>query len=322
MTKDISTLYPMMKSLKVVFFGNESLATGVESNPLVLKALVDNGYDVCAVVVHERQSTSRKSKKVATMEYAAGQNIPLYNPGKPIEIVGELRAMKADVGVLVAYGRIIPQEIIDIFPHGIINLHPSLLPKLRGSTPIESAILDGLSATGVSIMSLTAGMDSGPIYEQKTIDIGQHEAKLILTERLHSAGAQMMIDVLAKLDDAPATDQNGDKATYTVQIRKSDGQIDWRKSAERIEREIRAYSVWPKSTAQFGDIEVAILKAHTIEVDGSEHTPGKIILSDDESKLAVITGQGYICVEVLRPAGKNAMKIGEFINGYKQKLGL
>jgi methionyl-tRNA formyltransferase len=307
----------MKKSLKIVFFGNESLATGVESNPLVLKTLIDNDYDVCAVVVHESNSTSRKAKKVATIEFTEQQNIPLFNPNKPADIIDDIKALKADIGVLVAYGRIIPQPIIDIFPKGIINLHPSLLPKLRGSTPIETAILEGLTETGVSIMSLTAGMDSGPIYSQKNLPIYESESKHELATKLHSAGADMIVDLLNNIDQHSAIDQNHDQATYTKQIKKSDGQIDWSKPAIQIQREIKAYNDWPSSYFNIKDTRLFVTKVSIGEQPTSKLL-GKLII--DKHVLGVQTGTTAIWIDEIKPEGKKEMPIKAFLNGYMHIL--
>jgi methionyl-tRNA formyltransferase len=308
----------MKKSLKIVFFGNESLATGVESNPVVLKALVYSGYEVCAVVVHERQSTSRKAKKVATIEYANEQKIPLFNPDKPVEIIDELKALKADVGVLVAYGRIIPQEIIDIFPHGIINLHPSLLPKLRGSTPIETAILEGLSETGVSIMGLVSQMDAGPIYIQEKLFIQKGTTKQDLAHSLHELGVNNLINVLDNLADfeKQSTDQAESDATFSSMLTKSDGLVDWSQPAEIIERKIRAYSGWPGSWTTINGIRFKITSA---KVDDIPIECDEWIIYD--SALYIASGdKKYLRIERLQPENKKEMPIQAFLTGYGDRL--
>lgn len=309
----------MKKSLKVIFFGNESLATGAESNPLVLRALIENGYDVCAVVVHERTATSRKAKKVATVVYAEEQNIPLYNPDKPLEIADDLRSMKADIGVLVAYGRIIPQEIIDIFPLGIINLHPSLLPKLRGPTPIETAILEGLSETGVSIMKLVKQMDAGPVYAQESIVIEKGIPKQKLANSLHILGVETLLKVLGSLDNAEAaiTEQVEPEATFCSLLSKTDGLIDWSEPADVIDRKVRAYSGWPKTYCELNGKRYVVC---AVKVDNTtladQH--GTVVLGS--TSLGVQTGQGVIYITSIQPENKGEMPIKAFLAGYRDKI--
>jgi methionyl-tRNA formyltransferase len=153
-------------SKTLVFFGNERLLTGLASTDApILSGLIDQGYNVAAVVAHYNESKSRDKRPLEVAAIAEEHDIPVLLPDGPADIYDQLAAFHADAAVLVAYGRIVPQNIIDLFPLGIINIHPSLLPKYRGSTPIESAILNGDTTTGVSIMSLSAKMDAGPVYD-------------------------------------------------------------------------------------------------------------------------------------------------------------
>ena len=151
---------------KVIFFGNERLATGVTTTAPTLRALIAAGYELVAVVSHYEQANSRTSRDLEIAAVAKEQNIPLLLPNKPSEIFEQLKSFNADVGVLVAYGKIIPQSIIDIFHKGIINIHPSALPMHRGPTPVESVMLNGESFTAVSVMQLVSAMDAGPHAEK------------------------------------------------------------------------------------------------------------------------------------------------------------
>ncbi|MGC1176964.1 MAG: methionyl-tRNA formyltransferase, partial [Candidatus Saccharimonadales bacterium] len=149
-------------SKKIVFFGNERLATGVTTEVWTLRQLLEEGYVIAAVVVAQKNTgPSRSARPLEIVALAEKHHIPVLSPEKPADIAEKLQAFGADIGVLVAYGKIVPQSVIDIFPAGIVNIHPSLLPKHRGPTPIESAILNGDEETGVSLMKLTAQMDTG-----------------------------------------------------------------------------------------------------------------------------------------------------------------
>ncbi|HVX58036.1 MAG TPA: methionyl-tRNA formyltransferase, partial [Candidatus Saccharimonadales bacterium] len=201
----------------LVFFGNERLATGVTTTVPVLQALVAAGYRVAAVVVS--QSDPAQSRKARTLEVATVAQqlgIPLLAPAKLTDIKDQLQEIGAQAGILVAYGKLVPPEIIDLFPRGIINIHPSLLPKRRGSTPIENVILYGEKETGVSLMQLVEEMDAGPIYAQEVVPITGRETKQQLADVLLNAGKDLLIKYLPAILDGSLTGQPQEKieATY------------------------------------------------------------------------------------------------------------
>lgn len=279
----------MKKKSKIVFFGNEKLATGlVDIKPLIQKTVENTGFEI------EQHITG-----------------PLST----------LRPHEAEIAVLAAYGHIIPQVVLDEFPLGIINVHPSLLPSYRGSTPIEQAILDGATKSGVSIMQLTDKMDEGPIYKQKTVHLSGHETKTDLAHDLQRLGAELLVDVLHDIASGklkPRQQPHPDRATYTKRITKGNGQIDWNKPASQIEREIRAYAGWPNSRTTLGDnLEVVIHKADVIE--SSESTPGKILASKDS--ITIVCGVQALQIISLQPSNKSVMETLAFINGYRDRLG-
>ncbi len=296
----------MTKSSSLIFFGNERLSSGfVPQGAPTLQALIDNGYDVKAVVAHHEVGRSRRARALEIEEVAKAHNIPLLLPDRPKEIIEQLVSYHADVGVLVAYGRIIPQSVIDIFPHGILNIHPSLLPIYRGSTPIEQAILDGTPETGVSIMSLVKEMDAGPVYAQQRVALNGTETKQELTQRLLTIGSQLIIDVLPSVLDSSAQPKSQDDslATYTSLFNKTDGIMNLTKSAERYEREVRAYAVWPKSRLTLNSHPVVVTKARVAQD-----------LSDGE--LVVQCSPGYLeILELIAPSGKT-MHGADFKRGY------
>jgi methionyl-tRNA formyltransferase len=225
----------------------------------------------------------------------------------------------ASIAVLVAYGKIVPQSVIDIFPHGIINIHPSLLPLHRGSTPIESVMLNGAIETGVSIMSLQLAMDTGPVYSQTKIDLKGNESKQELADSLLRIGSEQLPVLISAIvaGDVVPVEQNNDKATYDEQIQKSDGMIDWNKSAKRIEQEIRAYTGWPQSHASLNGIDCVIIAARILD----ERITGEIgSLFIHEKKLAVVCGENALILETIKPAGKKEMDSAGFLNGYKDRL--
>ncbi|MCA9347553.1 methionyl-tRNA formyltransferase [Candidatus Saccharibacteria bacterium] len=306
----------MKQSLKIIFFGNEKIATGVESEPLVFKALLKSSHEVVALVVKTNGSKSRNKRKEPIIELAEAQNVPILNPTNIKDIKHDISRLNADCGVLVAYGKIIPEDIISIFPRGIINLHPSLLPNLRGSTPVETAILSGLNETGVSIMSLAKEMDAGPIYAQVKLSIPEGISKQDLATMLHSQGSSTMIDVLDNIDNTTAKAQNEDYATFTSQISKHDGIIDWTKSATLIEREIRAFAGWPRSITNISGFDVIVTAAHAESSGSKVLNPGEIHIDNVKKSIKVETSEGFLFIDTIQPVGRKEMEIASFINGY------
>jgi methionyl-tRNA formyltransferase len=298
----------MSKLSKLVFFGNERLATGLShtSTP-TLKALIENGYEIAAVVSHYHEGRSRKPRPLEIAEVAKAHNIPLLLPENLHEVKQQLKDLDAEAAVLVAYGKIIPKEIIDIFPKGIINLHPSLLPKYRGPTPIEQVILDGVKETGVSIMQLTAKMDAGPVFMQEKLSLAGNEQKAELAEKLLELGSRIMLEVLPKILDGSLEPepQNDANATYTQLLKKEDGSVEWHKPAEVIERQVRTFLGFPKSRAKILDQEVIITKV-------------RIANSKEDGYLVLECQPGWLEIqELTAPSGRNVTG-AEFLRGYSK----
>ncbi|HET6746489.1 MAG TPA: methionyl-tRNA formyltransferase [Candidatus Saccharimonadales bacterium] len=256
-------------SIKILFFGNERLVSGLKrTDAPVLKGLIERGYDIRAIISHHSNSHSRNQRLLEVAEIGKQNDIPVLLPSKPTDIFDQIAGYKADVAILVAYGRIIPQKIIDLFPMGIINIHPSLLPKYRGPTPIESAIINGDSQTGVSIMRLTAGMDSGPVYGQTAVPLSQTEDKFDAYGKLSQAGSELLFKLLPSILDGSLqpSNQNESEATYSPLLNKADGQLDLTTlTATQAERRIRAYLGFPKTNLIINNYSVIVTKAHTVK---------------------------------------------------------
>lgn len=298
----------MKKLPSLVFFGNERLSSGFTPHGApTLEALIAHGYDIKAVVAHHEASQSRKTRALEIAAVALEHDIPLLLPHKLSDVREQLADYHADVGVLVAFGKIIPQSIIDIFPHGILNIHPSLLPRYRGSIPIEQALLDGASETGVSVMGLVKKMDAGPIYAQTRVPLTGTETKQELTATLLHLGGKLIIETLPRViaGTAQPTPQDESLATYTKLIQKNDGTMDTTKPAVQLEREVRAYAIWPKSKiALFG---------HTITV-----TKAHVAANAQDGDLVVPCNPGWLAIdELIAPSGKT-MRGADFLRGYKK----
>jgi methionyl-tRNA formyltransferase len=301
----------------IVFFGNERIATGVSTKAPVLRSLIDAGYTIAAVVAHYEHGKSRNARGLEVAEIARQHNIPLLLPDKLSDISGQLKSFNAVAGVLVAYGKIIPQSTIDIFPKGIINIHPSLLPLHRGPTPLESVILDGSINTGVSLMKLSKAMDAGPIYAQSEVKLTGDESKQSLADVLLEVGSTMLTDLLPEIINGAvvAVPQDESAASYDSLITKAAGILDWQKPAGQLEREIRAYLEWPKSQTTLGDLPVIITAAKVADRNGK---PGS--LSIDNKQLFVGCGEKALQILKLKPAGKSEMTTEAFLAGYGSKL--
>lgn len=295
-------------SNKIVFFGNERLSSGFEPNGApTLQALVNAGYSVVAVVANHHEPQSRKARSLGIKDVAQANNIPLLLPQNLKDIQNQLESLKPQLGVLVAYGRMVPQAIINLFPRGIVNIHPSLLPEYRGSTPIEQAILDGKNHTGVSLMQLVKAMDAGPLFGQAHIDLDGTESKVELTQTLLSLGGQMLLEKLPPILEGSLlpTQQKGEP-TYCGLINKADSQLDIKKPAYRLERQVRAYLGWPKSrTTLFGQ-EVIVTKSRVVVTK----TNGLILACAEETFLEI--------TELIAPSGRRMSGV-DFKRGYQKK---
>lgn len=293
---------------RLVFFGNERLATGVTTSNPTLKALIAAGHEIAAVVSNYEAGTSRSIRELEIKAVAEEHGIPLLLPAGPADILEDLGNLGAEAAVLVAFGRIVPQSIIDIFPRGIINIHPSLLPLHRGPTPIESVILSGELKTGVSVMCLEAAMDAGPVFGQSEIDLNGTETKQELADHLLQVGSAMVVELLPGILDGNiiAKPQNNEAATYDKLIKKEDGRIDWNKPAVQLEREIRAYSEWPKSYTKLASLDIIVTKAHVSNIKNDS--------------LTFKTSGDYLVIDKLKPSGKNEMTAKDFLAGYSQVL--
>lgn len=300
---------------RLVFFGNERLATGVTTTAPTLQALAAAGYQIVAVVVAQNEGqSSRQARQLEIAQVAAQLDIPVLQPTKLTDIQDQLEDLKADIGVLAAYGKLVPEEIINIFPVGIVNIHPSLLPKHRGSAPIESVILEGAKETGVSLMKLVKEMDAGPVYAQEVIPLDGKETKQALSDSLLNTGKDLLIKHLPAILDGslPGEAQDETNATYDERITKEVSSLDPTKPAAELERAVRAYAGWPRSRIQLGTTEVIVTQAHVSEISG---TPGTLWLADRQ--LGVHCQAGTLVIDALIPPGKPEMPAAAFLAGYQ-----
>lgn len=302
-------------SKTILFFGTEDFSA------VTLEALIAHGFHIGAIITKPdaRRGRSSTLSKPRVKELGEIHGIPVWQPSKLKDIVDDIARFDAPVGVLVSFGKIIPQSIIDLFEPGIINLHPSLLPKYRGPSPIEAAILAGDDTTGISIMQLSAAMDAGPVYIQEPYSLSQTETSLELYNALGTRGSEMLVRALPHIFDGTLMplEQIDELATYCQLISKQDGEINWRKPAVQLEREIRAFLGWPGSRTTLNDIELIITRAQVYA--GSFGSPGEYKITSDDT-LLVQTDDQALRILTVKPVGKKEMPIKAFLAGYSHKL--
>jgi len=291
-------------SKRLIFFGTEDFSAAS------LQALIDAEFDISAVVTKPDFTRGRSKQFVQPVvkKLAAKNDISILQPSKMSEIVEFVQKNGPFAGILVSYGRIIPQSLIELFEPGIINLHPSKLPRYRGPSPIEAAILHGDSETALSIMQLTAKMDAGPVYTQKIVRLTGSETKPELYEQLANDGAALLVQTLPRILDGTLTPepQNDSEATYCPLLTKEDGVLrPQEKTAPELEREIRAYLGYPKSrTTLFDKYDVIVTKASVASS-----------LNDSPITLACKDSTYLSIDELVAPSGRT-MSASDFLRGY------
>ena len=301
-------------SKKIIFFGNEKLATGISTKAEIFSGLIEANYQIQSLIISQKNSKAIEELEIVKLARKHHIDVRSYNSLK--EATDELSKFKIDTAILVAYGKIIPKETLDIFKNGIINIHPSLLPKHRGPTPIESTILNGDKKTGISIIKLDQDMDSGPIYIQQELTLQGHETKQQLADQLDLLAKQLLI---ANLDgiisgNIQPHDQIGEPS-YDKLLSKNDGRINWQDNWITIERKLRAFSNWPRLRFNLSGLDIVILNAHFIQKIGP---PGKHVIH--EGDLGIFCNDGLVIVDSLLPVGRGTMSGKDFLIGYKNKI--
>lgn len=307
-----------MPKQRVVFFGTGPVAARS------LELLLDN-FEVEAVVTKPKPKHHRGDYPVLTVVERNNLDVILVSDKASTSRAVTSASFDSKLAILIDFGIIVEQDVIDAFELGIVNSHFSLLPQWRGADPITFSILSGQTKTGVSLMMLDRGMDTGKLIGQRSQKIDPLDTTPKLTDKLINLSAEMLANYLPRYvsgDIKPRQQPHPDRATYSRKLTKQDGFIDWAKPAEEIEREIRAFIEWPKSRAKFGSVDVIITKAHSVPTNHNGNKPGDIDTVDDIGVLMVECGNGSLCIEALKPAGKNVMSAADFIRGYRSKLDL
>ncbi|HSW80465.1 MAG TPA: methionyl-tRNA formyltransferase [Candidatus Saccharimonadales bacterium] len=305
----------------IVFFG---------SGPVAAKSLqfLASIFEIEAVVTKPRPTHHKGDFPVLdVVDELRLKKITVTDKASLDELIN-IERFKSKLGVIVDFGIIVSQKVIDNFPLGILNSHFSLLPEWRGADPISYAILSGQKQTGVSVMLLVEKLDEGPLLAQAPFDIPSDFTTPQLTEALVDLSNQNLKFIIPKWLNGEIEAMPQDKVTiaaspkpsYSQKLSKDDGIIDWHKSAEVLEREIRAYIEWPKSRAKLADLDVIITEAHATPGQKKHDAPGKILVLNNGNDFAVTTGDGSLVIDKLKPAGKQDMTAKAFLAGYKNRL--
>ena len=294
---------------EIVFMGTPDFAIPV------LRALIEHHTVIGVVTQPDRPAgRSRQVQASPVKTLALAHDIPVFQPERlrRPEAMDTLKQWQPQVYVVAAFGQILPQTVLDIPPHGSINVHASLLPRWRGAAPIQAAIRAGDAETGITIMKMDAGLDTGPILSQRATAITPDETGQSLHDKLAVLGAELLIDTLpGYLEGSIAPRPQDDAlATYAPTIKKEEGIIDWTQPAETIERLIRAFTPWPGTATTWQGQTLKILAA---QAGPGTADPGQVVQRD--GRIAVGTGAGLLYPTRVQMAGRSALTIEEFVRG-------
>lgn len=306
--------------MRVIFMGTPDFSVGT------LEALIAAGHEVCLAVTQPDKPKGRGGRMQYTpvKEKALFYNIPVYQPKRvrDPECVEELRKYKADVMVVVAFGQILPKEILEMTPYGCINVHASLLPKYRGAAPIQWAIIEGEKVTGVTTMQMDEGLDTGDMILKTEVPVTADETGESLHDKLAAAGAALCVETLKALEDGTAVrEKQGDSPTaYAKMLTKELGNIDWAEPAVKIERLVRGLNSWPSAYTHWNGKVMKIWCAAAEASETADVQPGTVVSVEKES-FAVQTGDGVLRVLEVQMPGKKRMDAGAFLRGNTMEPG-
>ncbi len=298
--------------MRVVFMGTPDIAA------TCLTKILEDGFQVVGVYTQPDRPKGRGMKMVYSpvKEVALANDLPVFQPEnfREDETVEQLKALQPDVVAVVAYGRILPQRVLDIAPKGFINIHASVLPQYRGSAPYQWAVLDGLTETGVTAMYLCREMDAGDMIDVAKTPIGENETAGELLDRLAVLGAELLSKTLTRVEQGKAEGipQDASKATYAPMLDKTMCAIDWTKTAQQVHNHVRGLHPWPVATAEIGGTKFKIHATVVVEGNG---TPGKI-LGLTKTGLQIACGEGAIEIRSLQAEGGKRMAAPDYFRGH------
>ncbi len=311
--------------MKIVFMGTPGFALPS------LRRLLEEGHKIQLLVTRQDKpkGRGRKLSPPPTKELAISQGIPVEQPTnlRSPDFYHRLKSLQPEVIAVVAYGKILPQELLDVPPYGGVNLHASLLPRYRGACPINWALINGEQETGVTTIKMSAEMDAGDILLARRVAIAPGEAAEELEERLSLVGAELLCETLDRLKESQITPrpQDHSQATFAPRLKKEDGRIDWGKGAEQIFNAIRGLTPWPGAYSMFRGKMVIFRRGELFDVPAGKEIPvrepGEIVALDKRG-IVIQCGDGaYLLIEELQPESRRRMRAVDFVNGYRVKSG-
>jgi methionyl-tRNA formyltransferase len=315
--------------MKLAFAGTPEFAARI------LADLLPAGHTLAAVYTQPDRPAGRGRKVApsAVKRLALEHGLPVHQPAtlKGPEQEGILRDLDVDALVVAAYGLILPRSLLDVTTHGCINVHASLLPRWRGAAPIQRAILAGDRTTGVSIMRMDAGLDTGPVFVTRETGIGPRDTAAILHDRLAALGSEALLQVLGDLPSGTLTPrpQTESGATYAARLEKSEARLDWSLDAAELDRQVRAFNpvpmAWTRLRLPEGSTEahlrLRVLMTRPAAPSGSAGSPGEVLRATGE-ELRVACGNGEIILEQVQPAGRKPMSAAQFVTSRSLKPGV
>ncbi len=302
--------------MRIVFMGTPDFA--VPS----LQALIDAGHDVCAVYTQPDKPQGRKQILTAppVKTLALEHDIPVFQPNTLKNEVEQarLRELAPEVIIVVAYGKLLPKAVLDIPPHGCINVHGSLLPRWRGAAPIQWAVIAGDEMAGVTTMQMAEGLDTGDMLLTYETKVGEKETAGELFDRLAQSGAELLIQTLVKLDEITPRPQDDAQSCYAHMLDKQMAVIDWSKSAHEIDCLIRGLNPWPIALTTLSGERLKVFAAEKAAGNGE---PGTVLEADPKKGLTVACGEGALKLTEIQLVGGKRMKVNDFLRGHAIEVG-
>ncbi len=305
--------------MKVIFMGTPDFAVGT------LEAIIESGHEVTLVVTQPDKPKGRGKAMQFTpvKECAVAHNIPVFQPIKirEPECIEELRKYEADIIIVVAFGQILPKEILEMPKYGCFNVHASLLPKYRGAAPIQWVIIDGEKESGVTIMQMNEGLDTGDMLLKVVVPIEADETGGSYHDKLSAAGANLCVEAMKQAEAGTLQPEKQDDSLscYAKMLNKKLGEIDWSKEAVAIERLVRGLNPWPSAYSHLHGKTIKIWSADVLNTE-YEGEPGQVVEITKDA-LIIRTGSGALAVKELQLEGKKRMAAGDFLRGYQVEVG-
>jgi methionyl-tRNA formyltransferase len=305
--------------MKIVFMGTPRAAV-----PTLERILAD-GHEVAAVYTQPDRPAGRGNKLTSppVKEFAIAHSVPVYQPLKikTPEAIKRFRSHQADVAIVVAYGRILPESYLSAFSGGAINVHFSLLPKYRGAAPVNWAIVNGEEETGVTTMLMDAGLDTGDILLQRATPIGESETSIELVDRLSTTGADLLSETLKTIDSLTPVKQDELISSLAPILKKEDGLVSWMLTAREISQRVRGFQPFPTAFTFIHEKRLTIWKARPVDVEHHTGQPGEVLVASGDDLAIFCGGDSVLKVEEIQPEGKRRMPVRDFLNGAKIAIG-